>query len=279
MIFHEEYSWREKRCHMHTLTVPHWMDTKSTTLPEGNAHYSMYGLTKTGKDTYMEMYTRRHKFLEHYSSELIIDVETRTGLEAILQICHDKDWSYTLFDTGSNGGGGHFSIPRDALPSDFLYIRDSAFVELEFENVPDIDFGIYTPMHLIRGIGKIHERTRKQKKLVSSYVGSVLPSVQTFSLSELQILCHTKRVDALKPVISSDWTKFQQSMFRHTPTNIKQGGRHMALYCVAKDAFKTGLDSNAVMGICTLFNLQLENPHSEEDLKKAVYQAERAVCG
>ncbi len=276
---YEEYSWREKRLHLFSSPlVACWINTKLTVLPQGNAHYSMYAIREWEAKQYIKLYTRLHKTYEHYSSELIIDAETQEAAEKVEAICRQNSWEYAMYDTGSGSSGAHFAIPREAEPSVHLYLRDLCFVQENFRGVADIDLGIYLPMHLIRGIGKTHEKTGRVKHYVGGYEGTVLPSVMTFSIPELLLRRHDKAQENYKTTVSSDWQKLQNNIIRHNPSGVKKGGRYQAIWRLAKDLYKCGLDGNTVLNIAAQFNSELENPSEDSNLNRACDDAYKAVC-
>ena len=275
----EEYSWREKRLHLFSSPlVACWINTNVTVLPHGNAHYSMYGIREGDAKQYIKLYTRLHKTYEHYSSELIIDAETGEAAEKVEVICRQNGWAFAMYDTGSGSSGAHFALPREAEPSEYLYLRDLCFVQEHFRGIEDIDEGIYTPMHLIRGIGKTHEKTGRVKHFVGSCAGTMMPSVMTFSIPELLLQKHTRSQASYKTTVSSDWQRFQNNIIRHNPSGVKKGGRYQALWRLAKDLYKCGLDSNTVLNIAAQFNAELENPSEAATIERACNDAYKAVC-
>jgi hypothetical protein len=268
---YDDYCWREKRCNLYRMGLfPIFVNTKRTELPTGNAHWSLYALGRKDAENYMKLGSRKHKIYEHYSER---------GLRKIIQICDKNNWSFSIYDTGSGNGGGHVSIVREAEPSEHLYIRDKMFVEKYFEGVPDIDMGIYTPMHLIRGIGKVHEKSGKCKVLVRTVLGNSIPDVTNISLYTLLLERHNRQKLDFKSEAHSDWTKFQNSLIRHNPTNIGPGNRHLSLYCLGKDLCKAGLGHNACFEILKFFNSQFEDPHSDDKIERALNQAFVSVKG
>lgn len=273
----EEFCYREKRCHLYSIGLyPVFIDTGTTNLPEGNAHYSMYGLTKGSARTYQKLYTRQHEIYEHYSSEIIIDAETARALAAVLAVCKQNNWSYRLYETGSGSTGGHVHIPRETEPSEILYLRDKMFVEKYFEGIPDIDTGILHPMHLIRGIGKVHEETGKKKRLVQEIVGSVLPSVRNISVTQILLDRHSRIKTNYKLKVSGDWTRAQNTFIRHNPDGVKVGGRYTAIYCFSRDLLKCGFDEHTIKAVVAKFSSYFEEPCGEATCEKAYNDAERS---
>lgn len=275
----DHFSWREKRCWLHSIPrIPHYIDTHGTTLPEGNAHYSMYGITEASAKEYQRLMTKKHVIYPHYSSEIILDVETLAGLEDTVNICVENEWNFKVYETGSRNAGGHIAIERDALPSEELYMKDRCFVMKHFPNIPDIDHAIYnTHMHLIRGIGRIHEQTHEPKQLLYVHKGSVLPSVQTLEILDVFRHWHEQRKYNLQVEVNSDWTKFQKVMQKHSPDNLVDGKKYIRIYLLAKDMFKCGADSDMVRAVVALFVSQAESKPRNETVSKAINDAYKAV--
>ena len=277
---YQEFSWREKRLYSKFQRgLPRFINTEMTSLPTGNAHYSMYGLRESDMEAYLNLCTKKHKIYEHYSDELIIDAETADALAFVLDVCNTQGWSYSLYTTGSREGGGHVSIPRIAEPSEILYLKDLSIIFKFFHNVSDIDYGIYTPMHLIRGIGKIHEKTGETKILTKCIKGITILSVNDVEIGSLLLTKHNKTKLDFKQAINTDWRKLQSTMMRHDPTGISHGGRHIAVLCFAKDLFKCGLSYIIVRSMVENFNNEFEEPKSDEGIETAIRQAQRSVYG
>lgn len=276
---HAEYSWREKRCHTHYLTIPAYINTKGSVIPTGNAHYSMYGVSKESAYHYQDQLTKHHRIYEHYSSQLIIDVESDAPLKQVVNVCIQNDWSFDLYETGSGAGGGHLHLYRDALPSEILYLRDRCFVDTYFSGIPDIDTSIYRPMHLIRGISRFHERTNKPKALLYSHTGDTLPSVQNLCIYDVLLQQHERQKLNIRPEIVSDWTKLQSTLLRHSPNNVGKGGRYSSLFCLSRDLFKRGMEETGVRAIVEMFNNELENPHDSAELDRITGNAYRSLGG
>ena len=263
---YEEYSWREKRLNMHSIgPYPYFIETGLTTVPQGNAHYSMYGITKGSAKAYQKLFTKMHVIYEHYSSEIIIDAETERAVDAVLGTCHEKNWSYLAYNTGSGSRGAHIHIPREAEPSEHLYLRDRMFIEEHFEGVPDIDTGVLFPMHLIRGIGKVHEETGKVKYLHSTNEGTVIPSVVGITVYQLLLDRHNRIRQDYKQSIYSDWTKLQNTLLRHNPSGITAGKRHVACFCISRDLFKCGLDLHTVKSVVAKFAAHFAEPYDDSE--------------
>lgn len=275
---YEDYSWREKRCKLKvTGPYPYFIDTHLTTLPEGNAHYSMYGIRKQDAKAYQKLYTKEHVIYPHYSSEIIIDAETERALLGVLSVCKEKNWTYFLFKTGSGSAGGHIHIEREAEPSDILYLRDRMFIERHFDGIPDIDIKVLHPMHLIRGIGRYHETTGIMKQLDHVHYGSVVPSVVDMTVHELLLERHARIRHNYKQTINSDWTRIQNVMLRHNPEGVTVGSRYTALFCLSKDLFKCGFNYTVVEFVAAQFANEFEAPSEAPDISKAVADAHRAV--
>jgi hypothetical protein len=275
---YEQFSWREKRCNLRSIPLfPFYFDTKQTTCPEGNAHYSLYGITKGDAIRYEDLLTKRHVIYEHYSAEIIVDVETKEGLDVVVEICHANDWNFGVYETGSNKTGAHVHINRHAEPSEILYARDLCFVWKYFEGVPDIDDSIYKPMHLIRGIGRINETTKRKKKLIYSNTGSAIPSVQDISIPEILQMRHEKMKFDNKTTFDTNWTKFQRAVLRNNPIGMRKGRRYVGFYAFSRDLAKCGLGADTAFNILKMFNSQLEEPDDVIDVERAVNDAFKSV--
>jgi len=273
------FTWREKRLHMKMCRVPFFINTEIHTLPEGNAHYSMYSFQKRDVDSYLNLFTKKHKIYEHYSSELIIDAETKEAFEHVIGICQSNNWSYTVYLTGSGNGGAHIAVPRFAEPSEILYLKDLSLMYKFFEGVPDIDLGIYKPMHLIRGIGKTHEISKQPKVLAYSVQGETILSVNDVNINSLLLERHERSKLNIKQEIQTNWRKVQSAFNRHDPSGISHGGRHVALLCLAKDLYKCGLSYILVKSFVNEFNKEFDEPKSDEGVETAIMQAQRSILG
>lgn len=275
----ENYSWREKRGWLHSIGMyPYYVNTKQTTLPEGNAHYSLYGIKESDAMKYQELFTKSHHIYEHYSSELIIDAESTKSLEQIVDYSSEHSWSFKVYETGSRNGGGHIAIERDAVPSETLYMRDRCFVMQNFGDVSDIDVTIYnSPMHLIRGISKVHEITKQKKKMLYAHTGRVTPSVQTLEIYDVLLKYHEKRKQNLKIEIESDWTKFQRLLQKHSPNNLTSGKKYSSIFILCKDLFKCGLDMNHVQNVVAFFVSNIEESPRDDTVNRAIEDAYKAI--
>lgn len=274
-----DFSWREKRPYLHSIPLyPFYINTGVTVMPNWNAHGSMYGLIKSDALSYQNLLTKKHKLYPHYSSELIIDAETKKAADNVLAWLYLNEYSYTQYDTGSGKGGSHFHIPRIAEPSELLYAYDQCFVLREFESISDIDFGIYSPMHLLRCPGRTHERTKKTKVAVSTVSGTRFPSVLDINIPSFLLARHESLKKNVKATVDSDWLKLQNFISRHLPSGVKSGSRYTAFWCLAKDLYKCGLTRSAIMELVMLYNNELEFPHDEATIARAVSDAERSVC-
>ncbi len=273
---YEQFCWREKRCHIFTNTFPYFVNSGKTTLPTGNAHYSIYGLCEEDAKQYASLLTNKHMIYTHYSSEIIVDAETKIALDAVIKACLAREWSFEVYNTGSGGGGGHVAIQRDAKPSELLYLRDKCFVIQYFSHIADIDTGIYSPMHILRGIGKVHEKTGRYKHLVFQNEGTVLPSVEGIDIPEMLMRSYENSKYGVVENVCSSWTKIQQAVLRQMPEIVKRGGRHVCLWVLSKDLFKSGLDHTTVLSIALLANSLFEEPKDYDAVDKAVNQASTA---
>src|SRR5271165_1349821 len=140
----------------------------STEFPS-NGFSSVYAITEESAKEVVERGTTAQFKGSVCSSHLIMDFDDEeAGLQARGRL-RAEGIAHEVYHTGNRGC--HIYIPRPHLPSLFLPQIDKGWVKA---NYPNADLGLYTPMHLIRVIGAIHDKTGHKKKLIESVPGKEL---------------------------------------------------------------------------------------------------------
>lgn len=268
----EEYVFREKRLAVNWKPGAPYFVNFGQSFPETNAHVSLYCYTEDVSKAVAKSGTVKKWCPVHFSNELVLDCDTFEAVQAVDQVLSSLDVSYRQYNSGNKGC--HFHVDRSCEPSEMLSLKDSLLVK-DFLGGVELDTGIYKPMHLIRGIGCMHEKTYRRKTLVKSTDGSSMLSHQHVKITD-------KHLANFKLQESSDdrceWKKFQNRMWYHHPVSGR-GKRNAALFCLAKDMLKSGLSQQTTLELCEFFNSSFQFAHDEVDVAKAVQSAMSQVGG
>lgn len=260
------FTYREKRLRVAWAPgAPYFVDF-GPTLPTTNAHVSLYAFTHPQSRAIAMSGSVKGWRPVHFSAELIVDCDTLQSAVDVEEVLRHKDVSFNKYSSGNKGF--HYHIPRECEPSDDLCLRDKLLVESMFPGV-ELDTGIYRPMHLIRGIGCAHEVTRRRKALVDEFVGECVLSCNdiTPSQADVQWFRASENCDS-----RSEWARFQDRVIMHHPVGSK-GSRNLAIFCLAKDLYRSGLSSDVVQELCEHFNAAHQHPHDDAEVLRAVTSA------
>lgn len=100
---------------------------------------------------------------------LWVDADTEEALEQALYVVRSRGLSYQLWTTGNRGG--HVGIRRNVESSSRVPLTDKDWVE---RNIPTADLKLYSPLHLFRRPGAVHQKTGLKKALVEDVPGTTL---------------------------------------------------------------------------------------------------------
>lgn len=237
-----------------------------------NGHVSMYAVTKEIAKKIQLSGSIKGWMPIHYSSVVWLDVDDISSGDEVEARCKELDFFYARYFSGNKGW--HFAIKRKAEPDAELYAKDRVFVRNTFKDLPafkHFDLSIYHPVHLLRGVGSIHEKTRKRKILVSYRKGSSIPDVSGLRPDTL-----TKHAAIYYNQNFKDdlWATLRNLLFFH---NGPAGSRYQALWRLAKDLYREGLSNTQVNAIIEVYNGSFENPHESSEIQRAISDAEKAI--
>jgi hypothetical protein len=113
-----------------------------------------------------------------WAERLWLDVDGYDLAEEVELKLNKMELDYVAYDSGSKGA--HFGILRDHPPSHLLPKKDRLWAR---EHFPQTDSSIYTPLHLFRLPGTVHEKTGRTKEIVRVQAGQKLrlPEIATNS--------------------------------------------------------------------------------------------------
>ena len=237
-----------------------------------NGHVSLYAITEETAKRIQLSGSIRGWMPIHYSSVVWIDVDDFASGDEVEQRCKELDLFYARYFSGSKGW--HFAIKRAAQPDGELYAKDRVFVRKHFHDLSafrHFDLSIYHPMHLLRGVGSIHEKSRKRKVLVSFHRGKNIPDVSDYIPDTIT---KSAAIHYQQNFGDDSWANVRNLMCFH---NGHEGSRYLALWRLAKDLVREGLSSTQVRSIVEVYNGSFENPHECSEIERAVSDAEKAV--
>lgn len=243
-------------------------------LIECNAHISMYGVTKDVAEMIMKAGTVRNFKPIHYNPFLWVDVDAMGSSMKLKQALVKRGYSFLMFLSGNKGA--HFAIKRVANPSSDLYLRDKMLVQREIRGLPggeDVDISLYNkPLHLIRAIGCVHDKTGKRKSFYFKHHGEYIPDVTEYKISQFnRYVDYEPEIDEV-----ASWRSLQNAILAHYgPTS----SRYLALWQLSKDLFKNGFDQHLVDKIVRIYNDDFERPHERSEVERAIKDAHKAVFG
>jgi hypothetical protein len=234
---------------------PNFVD--SSELDRLRGFSSLYAITEDAASAIVQEGTTRKFAGVVWSERLWIDVDSYELAERTEGFLRESGYDYIAYDSG--GRGAHFGVRRDHIPSHLLPQRDKAWVR---ENIPGADLSIYTHLHLFRLPGTVHERTGRQKEVVSRSSGRsiVLPPFQeqTVALSKASASAESKSVFGCFRVL------------RET-VPVEVGERHAALvrlaYALCQEA---NTDPDFAYAYMLEVNKMYSEPKDEAEIEKIV---------
>ena len=268
------YCWREVRIRVRWKFVKPVFDNFGSGIVHKNGHVSLYAVTEEMARRIMISGSVRKWLPIHYSSVVWIDVDSMEGIDELLDRMIELDWFFTVFVSGSKGY--HVAFKRDAVPSDELAFKDKRLVIDHFRDLrvfKDFDLQIYHPLHLFRGVGCFHEKTRATKSPVFTHKGSVRPCSDHYEVSLLQRFV-AERVDAGQ--IDCLWEALRYGLCYHSGP---AGSRYTAIWKLAKDLARLHLTQSQIQAICEVYNASFDNPHGGEEVSRAVTDGIIAITG
>jgi hypothetical protein len=272
----DQYTFREIR------TNVRWKHIKPVFISYGNGvvvkngHVSLYAIDEEMARRIMLSGSVRKWRPIHYSSVVWIDLDSRDGINELVDRLCELDWYFSVFDSGNKGY--HICFKRDAMPSNLLAYKDKLLVSEYFRDLKcysDFDLGIYHALHLFRAVGCTHEKTRIKKHHICTRRGNVIPCSDHYEVSIL-----SQDVAARCDVTHeySEWEKLRNVLFFHNGPGAN-GSRYQTMWKLGKDLCKAGLSSNQISVLMELYNASFGNPHCAEEVARAVKDSVRAVRG
>lgn len=171
-----------------------------------------------------------------------------------------KGWKYNLYFSG--GKGYHFELFHDLMQSRALPYSHLKFVE---SWCPEADMSLYQHGRLISLPGRIHERTRKPKKLIKSVEGDLV----TIEIKQ-------PPVDAFHFAPNGGLTEFQVGLDRLANLSVCEptpGNRHTSLWGASKELANAGVPYEVCLALVLEVNERWQHPKSEADVTTSVGQA------
>lgn len=258
---HDTFRYRETRPKL-AWTGPLVFQDYGTTFPTTNNHVSMYCITQPTAQKILNSYTiKGHRKIEHYSEELIVDVESFDLSEGIKSICLEHNLQFQIYHTGNRGH--HFHIRRQAIPSCYLYLQDKILAMEMFKEIL-FDTQIYLPLHTIRAIGCVHEKSKtgKRKELIFEHNG-----LSMLSTTQIPINTLLRNVDF--HTTDTEIAQFTQlnMILANTRIKLREGqGRNRELFVLVCKLFRVGISERLAWEIVSMWNNSLAEPMDSGEL-------------
>lgn len=191
-----------------------------------------------------------------WSERLWLDIDGYEQAEQVELKLKEMKLDYIAYDSG--GKGAHFGILRVHSPSHLLPKKDRAWVT---ENFPQADSSIYTPLHLFRLPGTMHEKTGRAKEVVTVCQGNSL-DLQSTGAVKRPIFQHPKASSVSKGSIFKD-ARILQSI-----KEAKLGTRHKTLVTIAYALKDKGTDYECALWFLGQVNKLFPEAKSEIEVDK-----------
>lgn len=192
-----------------------------------------------------------------WSERLWLDIDGYDKAERVELKLQELGLDYIAYDSG--GKGAHFGVKRTHEPSHLLPKKDKQWVSQTF---PEADLSIYTPLHLFRIPGAIHETTGRRKEAVSQRQGTTLTlpeqSQEPIYLTSRKITSYDNSSIFLDPRLGS------------TVRTVPTGNRHETLVKVCYAAKDKGADAETARWFLEQLNSLFKEPKEEKQVSKVV---------
>lgn len=192
-----------------------------------------------------------------WSPYLWIDTDTEQGALSTEQQLRTLGLTYFKYDTGNRGA--HFRIPRPHEPSHLLPLLDKSWVRT---NLPCADLSIYTPLHLFRLAGTLHEETGNRKTLMGGHAGEDL-IYNKYSGTDFQDYLKEEQKEATQSIFLN-----QTIMSATVPYN--EGERNSGLTRLAVMLKYAGESEGFIARWLYHTNLLFSNPVQDSEIEKIV---------
>ncbi len=226
----------------------------SDLLPKRTGFASLYGVTKADYEALKRSGTIAGYSGNVWSERLWLDVDGYEKCDAVELKLKQMGLDYVAYDSGSKGA--HFGILREHAPSHLLPKKDRAWA---LEHFPEADSSIYSPLHLFRLPGTVHEKTGRAKEVVSNTPGNKLilsdgPNTKVRSI--------TRKVSTDNPSI------FQDARILNSIKEAKLGTRHKTLVTIAYALKDKGTDPTCALWMLTEVNKLFPESKNETEVQK-----------
>jgi hypothetical protein len=192
-----------------------------------------------------------------WSEKLHIDCDTEEASATVEAGLKKLGLGFEKWTTGNRGA--HFSVNREAEPSQTLPLQDKAWVKARF---PEADLKLYSHLHLFRRPGNPHDKTGRKKALEAVFTGG------TFSHGNSR---HTRSQDlpaSSGAPIDSSVFEDEYIMFNSVPQ--ENGKRHETLCKLAARFAQRGESSEFAFRWLQHVNAMFTEPKSDEEITKVL---------
>lgn len=269
-----DFCYREVRVNVRRkFPVPCYVDLGNGIVTK-NGHVSLYAITEDMAKKIRLSGSVKGWMPIHYSSVCWIDVDSIEAGDEVEKRCRELKFRFARYFSGNKGW--HFAIKRIAEPDAELFGKDRVFVRKHFRDLACFqyfDLSIYHPLHLLRGVGCIHEKTRYRKEFVSGSRGTNIPDVREYvvdSITKYTAIYYQQFYGA------NAWNAVRNLCCLHNGPP-PGGSRYQTIWRLSKDLFRQGLSTTQVMAFVEVYNGSFENPHEHQEVERAVRDAARAI--